>query len=153
MTFVWTKQISFESKFTILVYMIKFCFSNYFQWMNDANDLCVCLFVWRCLTSLSTIFQLYSGGQFYWCRKPTYQKPVVRTNLDIYGFFSYVVQYVHHLRSLNCKSCTLAKVQDSIGNHSRFWTSCVGPLDYLLPMLDILCRPFRLLAPDFWHPV
>ena len=53
-----------------------------------------------CLMPLSTIFQLYRGGQFYWWRKPEYSchKSLVEKTIDLPNVthkFDHIMYLVH----------------------------------------------------------
>ena len=50
-----------------------------------------------CLTSLSTIFQLYCGGPFYWCKKPEYREKTTDLAHEYLVMATNKCLYVEHL--------------------------------------------------------
>jgi len=50
-----------------------------------------------CLTPLSTIFQLYRGGQFYWWRKPEYPENILQLYMLFINTFVYKCSNINEI--------------------------------------------------------
>jgi hypothetical protein len=73
--------------------------------LNMADPL-ISLFVWWCLMPLSTIFQLYRGGQFYWWRIPEDLKKTTDAHLHVnqyWLFFHSLLTVMFHDKVFICK--------------------------------------------------
>jgi hypothetical protein len=57
-----------------------------------------------CLIPLSTIFQLYRGGQFFWWRKEDYQEKTTDLSKSLTNFITLKMLYRVHLAMIGVRT-------------------------------------------------